>query len=222
VPLTRFQEQVALRRAHEAEAARYRAEAEAYRMKLEALAGIQRQPEVDPQEQQIREALERMYPALKRLGSLPFDKIMELAETVPQLQAQAQSTYDSLADQTTNALYTNAKEAFGAADLTEFQKRALHRAFVDYVESDPDHTRRYVIRDASLVPEFVNLYATEMLGPARRQAAVAVGARVARTATVPTGGGAGGPVGSPPPTVPKDEEALHDAAWAKFKGQIGA
>ena len=221
IPYDRFQEVVAQRRQFETEAARYRAEAESYRMKMEALAGLQRTPEVDPQEQQIREALERMYPALKKLGGLPLDKIQELLETVPQLQAQAQSSYDSLADQTISSLYNGAKDVFGGTALNPRQQDFLHKAFVSFVESDPRNTQRYVMRDTGLVPEFLQLYAAEMLGPARRQAAVAVGARVARTAATPTGGGSGGPVGTAAPATPKDEDALHDAAWAAFRGKLG-
>ena len=221
VPYPRFQEVVQARRQAEADAARYKAEADNFRMKMEALAGLQRQPEVDPQEQQIREALERMYPALKQLGNIPLDKIQALLETVPQLQAQAQSSYDSLADQTISSLYNGAKEVFGGTALNPRQQDFLHKAFVSYVESDPRNTQRYVMRDTGLVPEFLNLYAAEMLGPARRQAAVAVGARVARTAASPTGGGAGGPVGTAVPATPKDEDALHDAAWTAFRGKLG-
>ena len=221
VPYARFHEVNTARRQFETDAARYKAEADNYRMKLEALAGLQRQPEMDPNEVETRNTLERMYPMLKQWGNIPIERITELLETVPQLQAQAQSSYDSLADQTIASLYTGAKDVFGWTDLNARQKDYLHKAFVGYVEAERSTTQRYVSRDPTLVPEFLKQYAAEMLGPARRQAAVAVGARVARTAAAPTGGGSGGPVGTSLPTPPKDEDALHSAAWLAFVDKRG-
>lgn len=208
--------------------ARVQAELELVKRQLGAMTGLQPQPQVDPQEQQIREALERMYPALKRIGDVPFDRLAELADLGPQMQAAQQAQYaaqqaqyDALADTTVAALYQGAKDIFGGKDLTGFQQRALHRAFVDFVESDDRNATRYVRRDGALVADFLKLYAAEMLDPARRQAAVAVGQRVSRAATVPTGGGSSGPVGTPPPAVPKDADDLHDAAWTALRAKLG-
>lgn len=223
IPYDRFQEVVHQRQRWETEAARFKAEAEAMRQRLEAIAGLQpATPPPDPQEQAIREQLERMYPSLKRLQGLNFDQIETLLQTAPELQAQAQATYNSLANESVAKLYDQAKDLFGGQALSPAQQRFLHRAFVDFVETDPANTDRYVRRDPTLIPEFVKAYAAEMLDPVRRAAAVTVGARVTRTAAAPTGGGASGPVGTPPPQIPKDEDSLHDAAWEAIKGRLAS
>lgn len=222
VPYTRFQEVVSARRQAEQTAAEARAEATILRRQIEALTGIKAPEQVDPQEQAIREQLERMYPFLRKMQNIPLEKIEAMLETVPQLQAQAQSQYDSQADQTVSSLYAGAKATiYGGRDLTPFQQQNLHRAFVFFVENDPQNTTRYVSRDPSLVTEFLKRYAAEMIEPVSRQAAVQVGTRIARTATVPTGGGAGGPVGTAPPVIPQDEDARHEAAWQAVRLKLG-
>lgn len=225
IPFDRFQEVVSQRRTENE--ARIAAETRAADLerKIQALTGLQPPAEQpDPEEAAIRLQMEKLYPGLAKLKDLPFDKILQIVDAVPALQAdrdaQIQRGFDDIADSTMASLYTAAKETFGGEELNTGQKKFLHRAFVGFLESDPSLLPRYKSRDAALVSEFLTDFAS-VTDPIRRQAAVTSGARVARVATVPTGGSSGGPVGQPAPALPKDEDSRHDGAWKAFKAARG-
>jgi hypothetical protein len=222
VPYSRFKETITARDAAAREAAEARAESAILKRQIEALTGVRREAEADPQEAAIKAALFKVFPALKHLESLPFDRLQEVLETVPQLQASQQSQYDQLADATTANLYREAKATFGGEELNEDQRSFLHSAFVRWMEQNPAQLQKYTFRDPSVVTTFLQHFTAKMLDPVRRQAAVTVGARQARTAVAPTAGSASGPIGTAPPTIPAgDEDARHEAAWQSFKAKAG-
>jgi len=213
--------------------AQARAEADLYRRQVEALTST-RTP--DPEEQQrtaIKAAFYDLFPWSKEFDSLTPEQARKVLASQAASEArlkkieeaaeeEQKSYYNSVADQTLDTVYGRAKtELYGGRDLTPVQREYVRRAFTAYVELDRQQLHRYINRDTALVSDFIKHFAAEMLDPVRRQAAVNVGARVARTAAAPTGGGSGGPVGTPTPTVPKDEDALHEAAWLAMKGKLG-
>ena len=222
VPYARFQETVVARRQAEQQFAQAQAESAILKRQIEALTGVRRETEADPQEAAIKAALFKVFPALKHLENLPFDRLQDILETVPQLQASQQSQYDQLADSTTANLYREAKATFGGEELNEDQRSFLHSAFVRWMEQNPAQLQRYTYRDPAVVATFLQHFTAKMLDPVRRQAAVTVGARQARTAVAPTAGSASGPIGTAPPTIPAgDEDARHEAAWQSFKAKAG-
>ncbi len=193
VPYQRFKEVNDERRQFSEELARAKAEADLLNRQIQALTGVKPTAQVDPQEQAIRASLEKLYPGLQRLDKLPVDKLLELVDQVPKIQqqteAQQKAHFASLADATMASLHGEAaKTLFDGKALSPEQKRSLQRDFIGWLEDDPTRASRYLARDAQLIPEYLKAFASTMLDPVRRQASVTLGQRVARTASVPTGG----------------------------------
>ena len=197
---------------------------EELRRQVQALTGAKAPEPVveeDPQETAIRTSLERMYPALKTLRDLPVDKLMSAITNTEELQAaRAQETkerFATLATTTFKSLHDAAqKDVYGGQPLTDKQRLSLNRNFHAWVSADESVLARYASGDAKVVSEFMADMTENLLAPVRRSAAVTVGARASRAATLPTGGSVNGPVGTPPKPAVQTEDDVIDASWASF------
>lgn len=224
IPYSRFQEVNVRGQQSEQRALLAEQRTEELQRKVEALMGIApKEAPPDPKESAIRESLERMYPGLRHLQDLPFDKLREVLETVPRLRESAETAqkaqHRGLADDALKTLWDSAaKDVFSGQALTPKQKTFFQRDFSNWVGNDPANLDRYTAGNSSvLVKEYLTEMSTEVLSAIRRSAAVTTGARVARSARVPTGGAVNGPVGTPQKAMDLgDEDAVHDAAAASF------
>lgn len=223
VPYSRFSEVNEQR-------ARAIAKAELLEKQIAALTGVKMpEPvaEVDPQEAAIRASLERMYPELKRLRDVPFDQLKATTDEVQRMReeaaAETKAKFRTLADTTFKALHEAvSKDVMGGKPLDDEQRLEWNTHFHAWLAANRNGVLdRYASGDGKVVTEYLAAVSRNMLDPARRSAAVTIGARAARTATLPTGGTVNGPVGTPPKAVPTDEDSIGEAAWADLQRRRG-
>lgn len=223
VPYTRFKEVNDGYRLAREEAAQIKAERDLLNRQIQALTGVKPEPQVDPQQQAILAGLEKVIPGISRFGNLPIDRLLEIAERFPELQKQTEderakqqeARLSTLAETARATLFDQAKPLYDGKALTEGQQKMLVLTFAGWLDSDQALKSRYLAGDGHLVPEFLKAFAPTMLDPVRRQAAVALDQRTARTATAPTGGGSH-PVSSVPGAPKGLDAAIDSAADALF------
>jgi hypothetical protein len=191
--------------------AEYQSRFDAMQKQLQALVGVT--PQGDPEVEQIRQRFSQLYPGLSALEQRA-QQLQELVSRSSDLEAQNQHYWTSYGRQTMDRLYSKAGEALGG-QLNDSGKRALHAAFVGYIQSDPELTQRYT-QDPSVVDEFVQMWQSSFIDPVRRTAAAGVQqATNPAQRILPQDAPSGMPQASPAPRLGNlDDRAA--AAWASW------
>lgn len=189
----------------------YQSRLDAMQRQLQALVGVT--PQEDPQVDAVRQQFAKLYPGLSQLEERA-KQLQDLVSRSQDLEAQNQHYWTSYGRQTMDRLYSKAGEALGG-QLSDAGKRALHSAFVGYVQSDPELTQRYA-SDPTVVDEFVQLWQSNFIDPVRRTATATVQSQTNPAARVlPQDTPSGPPQATPAPRLNGLDERAN-AAWAAW------
>lgn len=188
----------------------------------------QRQPapqavEESDEDREIRDNLERLYPALKQLKSLPIDKVLASLERVESIDANDQARWEEVGRATWTALDKAVEEHFGGPIADPDVKAMIDDAFQSWLKRDRTAQAMYLRQDPQLVPTFWKRYTGGIVRPAvRRAEAESVTTAQARQPRAPRGGSGTSVVTSAPkqPSV-KNPDEVHDAAAEAFLTRRG-
>jgi len=142
---------------------------EAVQRQLHAIVGVT--PQEDPEIAAVKAQFNRLFPGLSKLESIA-DQIAALQERSGDLEQQSQHYWTSYGRQTMDRLYAKAEQSLGGP-LSKDGKEALLAAFSGYVASSPTLTERYS-KDPTIVDEYWDRFASNLIDPVRRQAAATV------------------------------------------------
>ena len=214
VPSYRLREsrEAAVREANEQFAQResaLRAEMERYRQQVQSLVGVT--PPPNPEITAVRNQFGQIYPGLSKLED-QAEKIAALLERSGDLEAQNEHYWQMHGQRTMDRLYSQAQTSLGAP-LTDEGKRALHSAFVGFVQQSPELGARYA-NDPTLVDEFWQVFTSSLIDPARRAASATVVGRAAANIPQDTPAGLPRPAAAPQPTNLDDRAS---SAWALYQ-----
>ncbi len=174
-------------------------------------------PPPDAEADAIRQQFFKLFPAAEKLFGLPVDRVAELLDQAPHLNAQAEHYWSTFGAHMLRSLDERVRQAYGGAPDAK-ARRWIEVGFIDWVENDPTARQRYLAQDPSLVSDYWTFIDGTVLAPARRSALATEQQRATKRAALPSAGPRTQPVGTPPPT-PKDEDELHAAAWAALQAQ---
>lgn len=222
VPYRRFSE-VNQRFETEREA-RIRAETEArlLRERYESQPAPSSGPEETPEDREIRENLERLYPALTKLKDLPFDKLMTALERVDSIDANDTARWEEVGRQVWQRLDTQVQEHFGAPIEDPETRAMIDDAFQNWLRRSKDAQAMYLRQDPQLVPTFWSRYTAGIVKPAVRKAeAETVTAAQNRQPRAPRGGSSTTVTAAPRQPSVKNPDELHDAAADAFLARRG-
>ncbi len=187
----------------------YKAQLEQYQKNLQALTGVQPQ-HADPV-REVRDQFGRVYPNLAKLED-QYDKVEQLLNRFPDLEAQTEHYWTAHATQTLDKLYSLATTDLGGS-LSDSGRDNLRANFVGWLQSNPEAAQRYAY-DPPVVNEFWKAFTSHFIEPIRRTQASQTVARVPNglPQDAPSGNSiTGGAV------KPKNLDERGDAAWATFK-----
>jgi hypothetical protein len=224
VPYRRFEE-VSRAAATEREA-RIRLE-ERTRILEEQLRGRGQQPtppavEESQDDKDIRENLERLYPALKTLKDLPVAKIMANMERVESIDANDQARWEEVGRAAWAALDKQVVDHYGGPIEDAEMKDTIDLAFQSWLRRSPEAQAMYLRQDPNLVPTFWSRYTGAIVRPAVRKAeAASVTTAQQRQPRAPRGGNASVVASAPKQPSVKDPDAVHDAAADAFLARRG-
>lgn len=188
--------------------AQYQSQLETIQKQLHSLVGVT--PPQNPEVDAIRKQFGGLYPGLSKLEERAA-QLEQLLERAGDMESQNEHYWSSYGRQTVDRLFSKAAEAIGAP-LSDEGKRLLHSSFVGFVQSSPENEQRYA-SDPTLVEDFVRMYSSSIIDPARRQASAAVIGRA--PSGLPQDSFSGIPVvaGAPKPQNLDERSAI---AWAAF------
>jgi hypothetical protein len=188
--------------------ANYKAQLDAVQKQLHALVGVT--PPQNPEVDAIRKQFGQIYPGLSKMEERAA-QLEQLLERAGDFESQTEHYWSTYGRQTVDRLFTKAAEAIGAP-LTDEGKRLLHSSFVGFVQSSPENTQRYS-SDPTIVEEFLKVFSSGIIDPARRQASAAIVGRA--PGALPQDSHSGIPVvaGAPKPQNLDERSAI---AWAAF------
>jgi hypothetical protein len=225
VPYERLQ-QIAQARQQEYEG-RVRAEERA-RMLEEQLTRLQYpQSAAPPQEEsaedrEIRESLERLYPALRSLKDLPIDKVLKAMERVDSIDANDQARWEDVGRRTWDALDQQIEKHYGGRIEDGEMRDTIYDAFQLWLRRSEQAQAMYLRQDPELVPSFWKRYAGAIVRPAvRRAEAQTVSSATRRQPNAPRGGSQTTVTTAPRQPNPEDPEAIHEAAADAFLQRRG-
>lgn len=178
------------------------------------------QPPLSEADQKAVAAVYRLFPQLKPLLDKAQD-LLTLPDAVNGFKSAQEAQQNAIATRTWDAFDTAVKGVFGET-VHPFTKQSLDAAFVSWLETDQNAAARYRSGDLTLATEFMRMYQTGVIGPARARAqnpnpAGGLPRRPGAPqppARVPRGGAGGSPAvpGGQRPAQPVDPTAVHDAA----------
>lgn len=189
--------------------AEYQNQLKQVQSQLHALVGVQ-QPQ-NPELDAVRQQFAKLYPNLAKLEERAND-VFGVVDRAGDLESQTQHYWQSYGRQTMDRLFEHATSSMGAP-LTEEGKRVLHSSFVGFVQSSPELTERYA-NDPTIVDDFLKMFTSSFVDPARRAAAATVQGRVVPSLPQDTPGGAVRPSQAP---QPKDLDERAQGAWALYQ-----
>lgn len=174
----------------------------------------------DPRLERIRNGILEAVPELKNLLTLPADQLTQVLKTIPALQRQHDTHWETVAERTMadvhKAVMPYVLGPDGKIDqFNDEQKEELAVSFRNWCLRDQTgaRVRRYENGDQKLIEDFRDYYASTHHAPAYRSNAAAAAARAAAGRSAPTAGKAD-VTGTPVPKVESnDEDAVHGAAW---------
>lgn len=188
--------------------AQYQAQLDAVQKQLHALVGVT--PPQNPEVDAIRKQFGGIYPGLSKLEERAA-QLEQLLERAGDLETQNEHYWQSYGRQTVDRLFSKAQEAIGSP-LSEEGKRLLHSSFVGFVQSSPENEQRYA-SDPSLVEEFLKVFSSGIIDPARRQATAATAGRIPSGLPQDSFSGIPAAAGAPKPQNLDERSAI---AWAQF------
>ncbi len=189
--------------------AEYQTQLGRYQAQLQALTGVQ--PPQNPEVAAVRGQFSQLYPGLSRLED-QAEQLQALLERAEDLESASTHHWQNYGRQSMDRLFDHAEKSVGTP-LTDEGKRALHAAFVGFVQSSPELTARYA-QDPTLVDEYWKALSSSLIDPVRRTAATTVAGRAAGAIPQDTPGGA--PRATPVPQPANlDERAA--SAWALYQ-----
>lgn len=226
VPYERLQ-QVAQQRQQEFEA-RIRAEERA-RIAEERWNAAQNPPpakvagEESPEDKEIRENLERLYPELRRLKEIPIDQILKSMERVDTIDANDQARWEEVGRRTWSALDSQMEAHYGGKIEDAEMRDTIYDAFQTWLRRSEQAQAMYLRQDPELVPSFWKRFAGAIVRPAVRKAeAETVTTAQNRQPRAPRGGSQTSVVTQAPKQPnPKDADSVHDAAADAFLQRRG-
>lgn len=193
------------------------------RQRVAALSGVKAPPAPeDPETAQMRRELETLYPGLKRLGDLPFDKLIKSVERLEQLEQHTQSSeqhyWSSYGRQQLNIVSGRFKEVFGK-EPSDRQQRVIAGELREFCEADPRRVARYEAQDPTLIEEFWTDYTAEHIDPYRRHFTAPVAAAGRTRERLPQAGASNtvAPGQGTGKSKPKDEDEMWDQAFDSFE-----
>lgn len=176
--------------------------------KWNALVGIT--PPADPEVETVRQQFARLYPGLAKLEDRAND-LMGVVDKAGDLESQTSHYWQSYGRQSVDRLFSAAEASLGTP-LSAEGKRVLHSSFTGFVSQSPELIERYA-NDPTLVEEFVKMFTSSFIDPARRAASATVVGRAPGALPQDTPGGA--PRGTPAPKL--EDSQRGDAAWALYQ-----
>ncbi len=197
---------------------------------IAALTNTRTQAPEETEQAAIREALEKVYPALKRFGTLSDEQITQLfsaPESVARQEQQERSRWTDHAATQVDKLSDLVAGHLGADSLNEDQRDDLSEAFRRYVlakhksemesEGVSKTSQRYERGDESLLKEFSDRYTKNWFEPARRKV---TSSELSRNKRVPqsTARGAVSSVQKPAAFKTLDERIEYGFKLAKERG----
>ncbi len=188
--------------------AAYNAKMDQLTRNLQALTGVQPQ-NADPV-REVRDQFGRVYPNLAKLED-QYDKVEQLLNRFPDMEAQQEHYWTSHATQTMGRLEALASESLGG-NLSEAGKRNLQANFVGYLQSNPEAAQRYSY-DPTVVTDFWKEFTSHFIEPVKRTSAAQTLARAPQglPQDAPSGNAITGG-----PAKPKDLDDRVGKAWDAF------
>jgi hypothetical protein len=192
-------------------AARAEAQSELERVRgqLHALVGVT--PQGNPEVDAVRQQFSQLYPGLSKLEDRAND-LMGVIDRAGDLEAQNNHYWQVYGRQTMDRLFERFQTTLGSP-LTDDGKRSLHSSFVGFVSSSPELTARYA-NDPTLIDDFVRVFTSNFIDPARRAASATVASRAGQFLPQDIPGGAPMLPGAP---KPKDIDERMAQAWTQYQ-----
>lgn len=192
--------------------AQYQAQLQQYQNQVRALAGVA--PPPDPEVSEIRQRFGQVFPGLSRIEDRA-EQLEKYIERVADLEAAVDHIWQNHGRQSLDRVYKSAETSLGSP-LTEDGKKALHAAFVGWVQSNPEYQQRYV-DDPGLVDEFWKTLSSTLVDPVRRATAAATAVRA--PGALPQDTPAGVPVTTPPAPRPGSLDERAKLAFQMFQAE---
>lgn len=186
-------------------------------------------PPEDPRSARLRDTIYSLLPGLKELLARHKD-VLGFVDAAPALGETNKAYWQGVAARSVETLHSGVARLLlgpdkGSKDLDPEIADDIRDQFIRWVEADKTGGRvqRYESQDANLVPEYLRVFQTRYLDPARRSAAVNVATRGQQRQRQPQQGPSGVPPAQQPP-VPdlNNEDQVHGRAWAvlqQLRGQ---
>jgi hypothetical protein len=153
------------------------------RQVLSQALGLQPAEQADPRQARLRETILGLFPELKDVVA-NHKAILEAANGAPAMREAGTAYWNGVAARSLESLHTGvAKLLVGAdktsADLDPDSAADVQNMFVRWCEGDKSGGRvmRYEAQDPALVPEFLRMFQTRYIDPARRVTVAARGAQ---------------------------------------------
>jgi hypothetical protein len=234
-PRTRLNEQKAK---YERELEAAKAELEKERKRVLALSGVEPKSKEDAEIEEMREALQRIYPNLKVLDKLDENVIAELLETGSVARTAVQSQADAQASRMVGAFEKAVAEGLGAGELTPTQQRRLHSVYrdearaalnarqtalergerqtLDSVRGDNDFIARHERGDETLISELAKSVLDDFFVPGQRAAQASI---LRRQRPVPSGGRTRTQLTTKQPEIDYSDEAAFKKALIEARNE---
>lgn len=191
----------------------YQQEIAQLRSQVQALVGVKPQSSSNPEVDAIRQQFSQVFPELSRLAERARD-LEALMERAGDLDSQTNHYWTQYGRNTVDRLFDHASKSMGAP-LTDEGKRALHSAFVGFVQSSPEMTERYA-NDPTIVDDFWKDFTSSFIDPVRRGASAQTMQRANASANIPQDTPGGAPRSTPAPQLKNIDERA-DAAWSLYQ-----
>ena len=193
------------------------ADLEREQKRVRALSGLENKSPEEADEEAIRIALEKRFPALKKLTPDAVDRLLGFAERADGLEESNLRQWINHATKMLDGVIDGVSKEVGG-DLTDRQKSRLQMAYLHEAQSNPEFLARHEAGDPKLVAEFVKDFIADWFEPARRKVTQLEQQRQrrvpgARDRSVP---GAGGKK-----VNLSDDKEFGDAVIASYRGHGG-
>lgn len=232
IPRQRLNEQGQKLTAAETRAVKAEQERDSERARVRALAGVDPQDPAAAQTEEIRTAIQAMFPQLKALESLTPEQLQEVMDAAQSARTTARATWERHSAGMLANLHEDVADQLGVEKLTPTQGARLEAAYredalasvqarqaalqrgerrsLETLPTDQDFLARHERGDKALIAEFAKAYLEDWFTPAKRQ--VSAGAVQRNSRPVPRGERTRQAVTQGPPSIDYNDKTAFKAA----------
>lgn len=186
--------------------------------RVRALAGLEVKSEQDQAQEEIRQRVIQLFPALGKLTDEKIDQLLSMQERMGSAEEVVQHHWSRHGQQMLDSVSNKVADAIGR-DLTDRQQKALWRAYTVEAEANPEFLKRHNQGDPKLAEEFAKEWVEDWFESARK---TVVTEEVGRRRPVPNGRDRNVNTQPPKKVDFSSDKAIEDAMVESFRRHGGS